>query len=354
MATKEAKRIKAHKLLRNNDPRLDPDNYTVSMLHITNFFNVTYDAKERMSWLRSHYPKTKFKDLPDLDFKTLSTLVRIVDNGGELSEKHQIIMDNELTRLTDNSKQVQVATKTLVATLTKPTIQEKMDEKVAEFLGEFNGLVDQYTIDGTIPKVESLVNTMGIRGPMVKKVMDRVANITTELDEAIEGTDKQLVEGYSNFKKVELKRLRGIYQSLADAMKQAKVTVVRKARKVKVKPPAVIAKGVKYAAENIDLKMKSINPATIVGMSELYVFNAKYRKLQYYEAISGQTLTFKGTTLLNFDVNKSMGKTIRKPELINYSDGKRVLNKFFKETKSTEQKLTGRINDECILLVAYK
>jgi hypothetical protein len=57
---------------------------------------------------------------------------------------------------------------------------------------------------------------------------------------------------------------------------------------------------------------------------------------------------------LNFDVAKSVGKTIRKPEMMNYTDGKRVLTKFFKETKAAEKKVNGRLNAECILLVTYK
>jgi len=354
MATKEAKRAKAHKLLRNNDPHLNPMDYRESLVRVLSYFNTTYDDKERMSWIKAHYPKVKFKDLAMVEFRALANLVRITDNGDELSEHHQMVMQQELNRLTDTSKEKKVKPVEVKAEAPKATIQDKMDDKVSEFLGEFAGLVDQYCIDGTIPKVDSLVNSMGIRGPMVKKVLARVQNTIDELDEVLEGTDPQLNEGYSQFKKVGLKRLRGIYTSLTEALNQAKVQTVRKTRTVKVKPPAVVAAKVKYAKDNADLKMKSINPATVVGMSELWVFNTKYRKLQYYEAIAGQTLTFKGTTLLNFDVAKSMSKTIRKPELINYSDGKRVLNKFFKETKAAEQKVTGRINEECILLVTYK
>jgi hypothetical protein len=355
MATKEMKRAKAHKLLSNADPRLNQFDYNSSVMLATNYFNVNYDHKQRMSWLHAHYPKTKWRDLPDLEFKSLSSLVRLVDNGNELSDKHIALMASEVERLTDRSKQVKVATKDVVATLTpKATIQDKMDDKVSEFLGEFAGLVDQYTIDRTIPKVDLLVRSMGIRGPMVKKVLSRVANTIAELEEAIEGTDDQLKEGYSHFKKVELKRLLGIYTSLTECMQQAKVATVRKTRTVKVKPPAVIAKSVKYQVENLDLKMKSISPASVVGMSELWVFNTKYRTLQYYEATTGSTLTFKGTSILNFDVTKSVGKTIRKPEMMNYTDGKRVLNKFFKETKAAEKKVNGRLNAECILLVTYK
>lgn len=353
MATKEMKRAKAHKLLKNHDPMVDVNDYNASLSRVINYLNVTYDAKERMNWIRAHYPKVKFGDHSDLDFKPLSNLVRLVDNGNELSEKHMKMMQTEVERLKAKKTEVKVATEGSVAT-SKMSIQDKMDEKVSEFLGEFAGLVDQYTIDKVIPKVEPLVRQMNIRGPMVNKVRTRVTNIMQELAEAIEGQDKQLVEGYSHFKKTELKRLLGIYESLMQELNQAKVMTVRKTRAVKVKPPAVVAAKVKYQVENLDLHVKSVAPATVVGASELWVFNTKYRILQYYEAIAGQTLTFKGTTLLNFDVEKSYGKTIRKPETLQALTGKRMYAKFMKETRATEKKVTGRINEECLLLVAFK
>jgi hypothetical protein len=352
MATKEAKRAKAHKLLKNTDPTINLMDYTASMSRATNYLNVTYDAKERKVWIKSHFPKIKFGDHSDYEFRTLSTLCRLVDNGNELSDEHMAKMASEVERLS-KPKVGPVEVQEVTTSAPKFSIQDKMDDKVSEFLAEFSGLVDGYLTDRTIPKVDSLVNTMGIRGPMVKKVLARVDRTVDELRTAVEGEDKYLSEAYSNFKKVELKRLLGIYESLITALGQAKVMTVRKTRAVKVKPPAVVAAKVKYQPENLDLHIKSVTPASVVGASELWVFNTKYRTLQYYEASSGASLTFKGTTLLNFDVEKSFGKTIRKTEVLQSLVGKRMYAKFLKETKATNKKVTGRINEECLLLAKF-
>lgn len=351
----EKKRAKAHKLLKNHDLELNPMDYNASMMRATNYLNVTYDAKARMSWIKARFPKAKFGEHSDLDFRTLSTLIRLQDNGNALSDAHIALIDVEYNRLlaksTDKVKIVEV-----VVSAPKASIQEKMDTKVSEFLAEFAALVDGYATDRTIPNVARLINSMGIRGPMVNKVAARVQNTMAELREAIEGQDKQLVEGYSQFKKAELKKLLGIYESLIAALGQAKVTTVRKTRAVKVKPPAVIAKWVKFCAEDTELKLKSINPAQAVGASEIWTYNNKVRKITCYKATEGATLTFKGTSLLNFDVEKSVIKTVRKPEGLTklVGQGTRAWNAFLKTITTKPGIVKGRFGEDTLILSVMK
>lgn len=344
---------KSHRLLKNHDPVIDPEDYDASIARVSNFFNVNYDAKDRIGWVKAHFPKIKFKNSSDLDYRVLSTLVRLINNGNEISDKHQILMDNEVVRLTETKPQVVVQP---VAVEQSNSIQEKMDEKVSAFLAEFAALVDDYVLTRTVPKIDSLVNGMGIRGPMVNKVLSRIQGQMSELQEALEGKDKQLVEGYSNFKKIELKRLLGIYESLVTTLGQAKVMTVRKPRKTKAKPPMVVAKNVKFCAEEKELGLKSVYPALAVGASEVWTFNIKTRKLACFKAIDGMELTFKGSTLLNWDTEKSSIKTIRKPQELSklIGQGTRAYNKFFKEISTKPGTLTGRFGEDTLIMAALK
>jgi len=284
----------------------------------------------------------------------LGTMCRLVDNGNELSEKHQALMESEVERLIQPS--IKFEEDSEIESTPRASIQDKMDEKVSMFLGEFAGLVDDFVITKQIPKVEPLINSMGIRGPMVKKVLVRIARTMQELRDAIDGTDKQLVEGYSNFKKVELKRLLGIYESLESALGQAKVMSVRKPRKTKAKPPAVIAAKVQFCKESTEYTLKSLYPVNVVGASEVWLFNAKTRKLACYKSIDGMELTFKGTTLLNWDTEKSSTKTIRKPLELSklVGQGTRAWTKFFKEINAKPGTLTGRLNEDTLILAVMK
>lgn len=344
---------KAHRLLKNSDPLIDPEDYDASIARVTNYFNEKYDAKDRVVWVKAHFPKLKFGNHAIGSFQILGNLCRLIDNGNELSAKHQALMDAEVERLVKVSKIVAVEE---VDDTPKASIQEKMDEKVSAFLAEFNALVDDYVTTKNIPKVDSLVNGMGIRGPMVNKVLQKIEKQMAEFVEALEGKDKQLVEGYSHFKKIELKRLLGIYESLVTALGQAKVMTVRKPRATKAKPPAVIAKNVKFCANDTELGLKSVYPALCVGASEVWAFNVKTRKLACFKAIDGMELTFKGSTLLNWDTSKTVIKTIRKPQELSklIGQGTRAWNSYFKTITTKPGKVTGRFNEETLILAALK
>lgn len=348
---------KAHRLLKNNEPMLDVINYDISMIHALNYYNINHDNKEKKKWMQAHFgKKIKFSlDIPDYNFKIIGTLCRILDNGNVLSDAHEKRIQSEFDMIKSLSDKIKPV---VVATNTKPvaTIQEKMDAKVSEFLAEFAGLVDEFVLTGSHPKVDSLINSMNIRGPMTKKVIARVEGTIEELKEALAGTDKQLTEGYSQFKKTELKKLLGIYESLVSSLGQAKVLTVRKTRTVKAKPAVVIVKNIKYMKEDTALGLKSVEPATIVGAEEVWVFNTKYKTMQFYEAAPGSNISVKGTTLTGFNTEKSLVKKVRKPEAIASlnSLGKRAYTKFFKELKTATSACNGRINDQCVILATFR
>ena len=67
----------------------------------------------------------------------------------------------------------------------------------------------------------------------------------------------------------------------------------------------------------------------------------------------GSGLTVKGTSILGFDENLSIQKTLRKPEdqIKEFKDsGKVKLRKFLDDIKTTDTKLNGRCNPETVLL----
>jgi hypothetical protein len=85
----------------------------------------------------------------------------------------------------------------------------------------------------------------------------------------------------------------------------------------------------------------------------LWIYNTKTRKLGKYIAASYKQLTIKGTSIDGFDVDKSVCKTLRKPDekLKEFAKaGKIQLRKFLDEIKATETKLNGRISADIVLL----
>ena len=78
------------------------------------------------------------------------------------------------------------------------------------------------------------------------------------------------------------------------------------------------------------------------------------RKLYKYiaDSLTGP-LGVKGTSIINFDTTKSVGKTLRKPEekLKEFAKATKVqLRKFLDEIKATETVGNGRMNSDMVLL----
>lgn len=236
-----------------------------------------------------------------------------------------------------------------------PTIQDRMNEKTAETIGELEGHYDE--MDAKFKHYDFLVSN-NVPQSQLSKYEDVYTARKAELEEAQSGKDAQLKEGYSHMKAADFKKHYAWIDALTDAIAQYRN--VKKATK-KVRAPRAVSKEkvvakLKYAKENKELKIVSINPADIIGAQELWVYNAKTRKLGKYVAdqLKGP-LGVKGTTIIGYDEAKSTSKTLRKPEekLKEFAKaGKIQLRKFLEEIKATETKLNGRISADVLLLKA--
>jgi hypothetical protein len=132
---------------------------------------------------------------------------------------------------------------------------------------------------------------------------------------------------------------------------EAKVNRAPRAKKA-VPAEKLVAK-LKYKKTDEPLKLVSINPADIIGTSELWIFNTKTRKLGKYVAAEFNVLGVKGTTITGFNEHTSVQKTVRKPEekLKEFkAAGKVQLRKFLEDINATDTKMNGRINEDTILL----
>ena len=166
-------------------------------------------------------------------------------------------------------------------------------------------------------------------------------------------------EGYAHLDKRAIKRGVELFQGIVSACdlitQESKAT--RKTRIPKPKSAEKLVAKMKYCVSDSKYAVASINPADIIGATELWVFNTKTRKIGKYVAEQHQTLQVKGTTLQFFDTNKSVAKTLRKPEqqLPEFNkSGKVQLRKFLDNIKGVETKMNGRFNDQTVILKAVK
>ena len=174
----------------------------------------------------------------------------------------------------------------------------------------------------------------------------------------------QLKEGYAHIKKADLKVFITAIEELTAALDFVieSSKAVRKTRKTKPKSADKLVEKLKYLKTDDKFKIVSINPVDVIKANELWVFNIKTRKLGKYIAKNidpqgmgrdGSGLSVKGTTIIGFDEELSVQKTLRKPaeKLGEFkSAGKVKLRAFLDDINAVDIKLNGRVNAETILL----
>lgn len=342
------------------EPTINPLDYTASLMRAMNYYNAAVDNKTKRKWFMAHVGKNSavFDDLSDYHFRSAGTIIRLKQREQPLQERELDFIAKEIARLhqmAKSAKNVSRFEKQVVENLEekpKVSVQDRMVLAAAEHAGEINGLIDDFVKLGTDFDVASYLKANEVSAQVAKHIPQYFGKTIAELQEYLEGEDKQLVEGYSNLGKVKAKKLVKTLEAIEDACKQQAVSAkaARKPRAKKEKPPAVVAKNVKYMKEFTELGIKSVTPEKIIGSSEVWIYNTKYKKLQVYRSIGA--LGIKGTSILNYEVATSGSKTLRKPELVKgYADmTKRNLAQEFKNLKTKEAAVNGRINEDCVIL----
>jgi hypothetical protein len=238
----------------------------------------------------------------------------------------------------------------------RPTIQDRLAERTSEIIGELEGIFDDVATGVKNPtRLYDFLVANNVVQSQLGKYEDLYRARKAELELAQSKTDAQVTEGYKHLKAADFKRIVGWIDELLAAVEQYRGVKksLKKARVKKAPSKEKVISKLKYCKTDAVLKLVSINPADIVGASELWVYNTKSRKLGKYVAAAYQTLTVKGTSLVNFDTDKSVCKTLRKPEekLKEFAKaGKIQLRKFLDDIKATESKMNGRVNADIVLL----
>lgn len=337
-----------------------------SITRALNWYNYHSDTKESkkftLSYLKEIEADTEvietISKVSDAHFQNLGFVCRMKLRGAPMTERNEKWIENFIETLKE-FKDVS-AFKVDGEEVKVVSIQERVADKAREHIGEMEAVIDS-CIESNNFKWDSY-NWMlcnNIKGAHTKYIIDFFSRRQSELEEALKGKDKDLVEGYSNFSKQQLKEYNNLLKTIcSDSLKIAHNSKLTRApRKKKAKPVDKVVSKLNYKKEDNGYKLASINPTDIVGSSQLWVFNTKTRKLGVYNAEDAGGLSVKGSTLINFKQDTSVQKTLRKPESLLpevLKAGKISLRKILPGINSVEQELTGRINDDTILLRVIK
>ena len=320
-----------------------------------NWYNYMYEPDETREWLFDYVKKAGLskQDMAALRrypknsiSRTVCTLARILYNGNTLPSTTMQRFESDLSSIISkgHSMKPDVSQENVVV---KPTlsIQERTQAKVQQLLSECEEAIDQ---DPQLNIYEWLKG---------KEATSQAATaICNHYSRWISDFEYEDEFELRTTKKVRLERLQYWTQFAHDCERYVgnkKVAKVRKPREKKTKPAIDQVKNLKYQKEFPPLKIASVNPTEIIGATQVWAYNTKYRKLTRYDASGPAGIQVKGASLTSFDVETSLTKSLRKPEATIQSllgAGKIALRKIMDELKTNESKPTGRINTDTILL----
>lgn len=236
--------------------------------------------------------------------------------------------------------------------------QELLRRKVNDTVGyELDYLEDEW-IEGKQTDVDlyTLFQKHDLKGAAAPYLKDRIEFMRDEYYDAYHRKEDCAIEAYDHLTKKEIKRRLEVCESmLADLDKiQAAAKATRRKRNPQVRTADKQIKNLKFLKEDkTEYKLVSIDPLSVPGSYRLYTFNVKNRELCEYVTTATNGFEIKGTTIQNFEPDKSRKTRLRKPDAFLPIVLKKTPNQIDKEWKNLTTKTTepsGRINADTILL----
>jgi hypothetical protein len=350
--------------LRGDEPRVRKETYKVDMLILLNWYNTNWEEKDYRKSAEQYIKKMSMKEYAQCVSRSSFLEIRQVGVLGRLLLTGQYVDINDIERLSLHLEKLKTK---YIKTSPEPTamktvavapvsIQERILENARTHAAEIDAAIDDFILNkSTSFTAKSYLKSNQVSGPVAKKVGEFYNTTYKELQEAQAGKCDQLKEGYSHLSKVELRRLVAFVQSIIDDCTQQAVSAKsqRKPRARKAKPASVIVNKMKYLREYPELNLKSIDPAKIIGSTELWVYVPEKRKLIVYRGADNGYLGVSGMSITNYDLKTSEVKTLRKPDEFFKglsSMGKRAMGNAWKAVRAKVSNPRARINEEMILL----
>lgn len=344
----------------SDEPEFSQDMSKLDTITVLNWYNVNIDKKVHQKWIldwgkKNGYKSSVLSKVPNSMFGTaLGAICRMNERGLILTDHQKAFVKNQF--------------ETMIAATVKPVKNTEAVSKISpadvvkrktdDFLAYVEGVLDDWENEQDFSLYTAMKNVEA-SPHLAKAVLEYYTRVLKELDECLKEKPEDLVEAYSYMPARTFKKYHKFVENIVnDAIRFS--TNKKGQRKVRVKKPISTEKlisKVKYKKEDVEYKLESVNPVTIIGATCLFVFNTKYRELQMYFASDDTGFSIKGTTLQNYNEELSKKKKMRKPEEvltgILQSTRKRAENNF-KAIKTKEALVTGRLNEDSIILRVIK
>lgn len=285
-----------------------------------------------------------------------------------MNQRGLVLAARELDFVTDTISQhvnavsdaKQAVTETINTDQNRVTIQDRLRAKTEEIVAELEGLYDDVICNhGRVTadhRPIAVIRGMNLPVQMISMIRDVWTARLEQLQAVQAGRDADLVEGYGNFSKIQIRNLVKLCeQVLADCASYVQIKRVEKRpRKAKAVSPEHRARKFRHITEFGELKLTGLSASKLIDASEAWLYDTKKRKLIHVVADTHiGTISIKNNMLLGLGEAESQQKTLRRP-----ADTLKALSaaskpnarRLFRDIKTTETVFNGRGTENLIIL----
>lgn len=346
-----------------SDPILRSDDSRLAIA--LNWYNYFYTIDEVRPWLvdfmkQNGYSKEEislYNRSPDnKTYMSMCAIPRMIQNGTQITDEIVNRVHAKVRHIINEMREIKEE-KVSEGPRVVISIQDRIREKTNSIIADIDCEVDRFVNNGYKKTDFNPYDFLKAKDAKSKTVMEPYEALLSELELAINKTDKQVVEAYEKLKKKQLTEYRDFVKMIITDCERyfgnKASSKVRKPRKKKQISAVQIVKSLKYKKEDATLKVMSIDPINIVGATSVWIYNSKYKKLSVLHSNNSAGLSVKGTTIVNIDETTSQCKTLRKPEEVIQkvlTGGKVILKNLMTQIKTKDSPVIGRVNADTLLL----
>lgn len=336
-------------------------NYKSELARAFNWYNQEKDKKDAKVYLRSYVSKDKARLIDRVPenqiISTFGWMARMKVNGCEFNNEDLNRLNTYVNSLLEYVPVKEEQPEKPV--IERPSVRDYMEDKVKEYLGELEGVLDSIIYESKEFNLYKDMQSKSLPAQYCPFIVEWIKRKAGEFINVYETKDSEIKTAYFHIGRRGLTSLIKMFSTWLEEVErygQFK-KANRKPRVKKIKPAGQQVSKLKYKKDAPEFKIKSIPPTEMIGASQVWIFNTKYKKLAVYRSDSRDGIQVKGTTLQNYDPEQSEQRSLRKPEetLKKVIDGGKIsLRKILTDLSTTSSPVNGRINEECVIVRAIR
>ena len=240
----------------------------------------------------------------------------------------------------------------------KPSVHQRTIDKAGDLIADLEDVLDKWEENAGYSTYEYMN-----KNSVPPKIAQVVVKYYEPLLKELQSKDADIKEAYAYLPKRKFNGYLLFVTHMIDEINKyvgtTKKAVVRKPRKTKAQTPEQKFKFLRYMKESTTHKIKSVNPSSIIGASELWMFDTKTNRMTVFRASSERGLDIKRSAVVGYVDNKSVSKVVgRKAQTV--IDGvvkgtKTQLKKMFEAVNTTgTPPKTDRTNENAIFVRVFK